>query len=379
MHRGRRYKIVSMTRPPIFGDNCFRSLTLGAYAKPHTQRYFTRPLSNLMITIVKQMERIDFIHSNATTLTAPREPPHEQAPADPSTIYANSIDDPSLGSFAGCGVITLKRNVYGYKKMSLVTRQELSRSELALPDMEFDTFAFWIDCDAAGLGSMMAPNSFSYGIHALSHALCNVAPLFVPCVFNDVQCDHSIHAPTRIIIFDARAGGSGITAQLWKCVFTPKGVVEAALDLLESCPSCSEDRGYSGGCPACIQMGECIKFNEYLCNKSGAIIAKHMLKRIEQTDQYKHASAMQSAVQASLKDNQDNDNNCDSSPLLSSTRKNKRPSLQDNVTSPRRKKRERAMRVAKDIDSARERQVVVGRPSWPMDRTDGPPQQQQGA
>jgi hypothetical protein len=42
------------------------------------------------------------------------------------------------------------------------------------------------------------------------------------------------------------------------------------------------------------------------------------------------------------------------------------------VTSPRRKKRERAMRTAKDISSARSRQVVVGRPSWPMDQTDGP-------
>jgi hypothetical protein len=382
-----------MTRPPTFGEGCRRTMTLGAYAKPHTQRYFTKPLSNLSITVVKQMERIDFIpNGTASASPAIREPVQEQSLPDPSTIYSTGIDDPSLGSFAGCGVITVKRNVYGYKKMSLVTLQELSRSELALPDMEYDTFAFWIDCDVPGLGSMMTPNSFSYGIHALSHALCNVAPLFVPCVGNDVQCNHSIHGPTRVIIFDARAGGSGITAQLWKCIFAPKGVVEAALDLLESCPSCSEDRGYTGGCPACIQMGECIKFNEFLCNKSGVIIARHMLQRIQQTDQYKKAAAAaarQSVILASPNmDGQETDddgdnNNPDFSPQLSSPSRsnNKRPTLQEvsSIASPRRKKRERAMRVAKDIDSARERQMVVGRPSWPTDRTDGPPQQQQGA
>jgi DEAD/DEAH box helicase domain-containing protein len=140
------------------------------------------------------MERVDF---------------HDHVPSkivnqvDPTTAYSDD-NDVSSGSFAGCGVVTVKRNVHGYKKLSLVTREELSRSELTLPDMEYDTFAFWLDCDASGIGRCMTPEAFGHGVHALSHAICNVSPLFVPCVLNDVQCDHSVYGPTRVVIFDAR-------------------------------------------------------------------------------------------------------------------------------------------------------------------------------
>jgi DEAD/DEAH box helicase domain-containing protein len=141
------------------------------------------------------MERVDIFGNQGEKMSA-------EAP-DASTTFSHDVDV-SLGSFAGCGTVTLKRNVHGYKKLSLVTREELSRSELSLPDMEFDTFAFWLDCDAAGLGRTMTPEKFGHGVHALSHALCNVAPLFVPCVLNDVQCDHSVYNPTRVVICDAR-------------------------------------------------------------------------------------------------------------------------------------------------------------------------------
>ena len=345
-----------MTRPPAFGVGYRSTVTLGAYAKPSTHRYYTRPLSNLKITVVKQMERVDLFDNRATT----NEP--NPTPPDPFTVFADELD-PSSGSFAGCGVITVKRNVHGYKKMSLVTGDELSRSELSLPDMEYDTGAFWIDCDASGLGRLMTPLGFGYGVHALSHALCNVAPLFVPCVLNDIQCDHSFINPTRVVIFDSRAGGSGITAQLWKCVFIPGGLLEAAIDLLDSCPSCSEDVGYTGGCPACIQAGECIKFNDFLCKSSALIIAKHMLQRIQKTEIYKRNET-----------NQMNESSVDDASVstMPTTKK-----VTEYVASPRREKRKRAMRSAMDNNSARQRQLVIGRPSWPMDISDGTPRHQQ--
>ncbi|VEU36400.1 unnamed protein product [Pseudo-nitzschia multistriata] len=351
-HRGRRYKIVSMTRPPAFGVGFRSTVTLGAYAKPSAHRYCTRPLSNLKITVVKQTERVDLMDKVTTTKESDQTP-------DPSTIFADDFD-PSSGSFAGCGTITVKRNVHGYKKISLVTRDELSRAELSLPDMEYDTYAFWIDCDATGLGKLMTPQSFGYGVHALSHALCNVAPRFVPCVLNDVQCDHSFYSPTRVVIFDSRAGGSGITAQLWKSIFRPNGLVEAAIDLLESCPSCVDDAGYTGGCPACIQAGECIKFNDFLCRSSGLIIARHMLRRLEKTERYK--LAMEEHAESDVEMVEDD----------RKKRKENRP-----FASPRREKRRRAMRAAMDIDATKPRQLVIGRPSWPMDCCDSIPRQQQ--
>jgi hypothetical protein len=54
-----------------------------------------------------------------------------------------------------------------------------------------------------------------------------------------------------------------------------------------------------------------------------------------------------------------------------STREKKQ--REKDMTSPGRKKRQRAMRAAKDIERARQRQMVVGQPSWPLDWSgDGP-------
>lgn len=354
MHRGRRYKMVSMTRPPALGSGFRGTMKLGAFAKPSTHRYFTRPLSGLKITVVKQMERVDLGETGMkNSMTVQKTP----VVVDVTKIYDEP--DPSSTSFAGCGVVTVKRNVHGYRKLSLVTRAEISRSELSLPDMEFDTFAFWMDCDAERLGPGFFGDAFGHGVHALSHAILAVAPLFVPCVSSDIQCDHSVHNPTKICIFDARAGGSGICAQLWKSVFIEKGLIEAATNLLEDCPSCSDDRGYGGGCPACLQAGECSKFNDYLCRSSGLAIARNLLKRLKSTAAYAH--------------------NAESKCSFISNETSKLPRLDrsPDIASPRRKARERAMRSAKDMSKANQRQVVVGRPSWPMDRSDGQKRQQE--
>ncbi len=363
-HRNRRYKITCMTRPPAFGKGFRGSVSLGAFAKPCNLRYYTRPLSSLMITVVKQMERVDINRRKdiQTSVNGVEATGGAQASSIPdiTVAYSDKGPDPSFGSFAGCGVVTVKRNVHGYKKLSMVTREEISRSELSLPDMEFDSLAFWLDCDAEVLSPQLGDTAFGHGVHALSHAIVAVAPLFVPCTVSDVTCDHSVYGPTRVTIFDSRAGGSGICSQLWKCVFIPNGILEKALDLLEDCPSCSGDRSYDGGCPACLQAGECIKFNDFLSKTSGLVIGKHMLNRLQETEEYKQT--LEDQEESSRRDDEDK------------SRKVARSPTSKDVTSPRRNKRERAMRKAQDLVHARDRQVVVGRPSWPMDRSDGPRQ-----
>jgi len=177
MHRGRRYKIVSMTRPPAFGKGYRGTVTLGAFAKPSTHRYYTRPLSSLIITVVKQMERVDLDENSSRRVSSKRADivTTMQINSDVTQLYSSNPSYVSCSlSFAGCGVVTVKRNVHGYKKLSMVTREEISRSELSLPDMEYDSFAFWLDCDANVLSSKMTAESFGHGVHALSHALVAV-------------------------------------------------------------------------------------------------------------------------------------------------------------------------------------------------------------
>lgn len=353
MHRGKKYKVQSMTRPPAFADSCsgYRGgSNLAAYAKPTTARYSTRPLSTMKITVVKQMERLDdqgthlIIRSDCNDWRLAHQP-----------VLPNTEEEVIQGSLGGNGVVTVRRNVHGFKKLSTVTRVEISRTELSMPPMEFDTFAFWIDTEATALSQVV--KGYDDGVHALSHALLAVAPLFVPCTSADINCDHSHFGCSRIMIFDMRAGGAGTSAQLWKSLFRPNGLLEVAIDLLTNCPSCLRDQdstGYQGGCPACVQSGQCLNFNQYLSRHAALIIAKRMLNRIQATELY-----IKNIVdtEAGLPDG-----------VSQSPTRSKEPS---ECHSPRRAAREKAMSEAKDLRSARERQVVVGRPTWPLDNSDG--------
>jgi DEAD/DEAH box helicase domain-containing protein len=390
-HRGTRYKVMSMTRPPeIFtGPTAqFRkNLQLTAFAKPTSARYSTRPLSRMHITIVKQFESVELMsqlkYQQAEDLTRECEIPATEgagdgvvAPTGPSVelddaggcdasdarVIAKTTGSAAetsgsssekggtevwdgkeiyVTSFSGCGTITVKRTVHGYKKLSLITRNEMSRSELSLPDLEFDTFGLWFDTEPEALSAVLG---FKYGegVHALSHALLAVAPLFEPgLVRGDLECDHSYYNPTRLVLFDERAGGSGSCERLWKHFFVyENNVLQAALDLLRNCESCNDDEGYEGGCPACLHAPQCLKFNTNLSRSAAIVVGQRMMDRIKLTTLYR-------ANEKAWLEN-----------------KQLPPSPSRNLT-PRRKARRQAMKNAKEMRGARDRQFVVGRPSWP--------------
>jgi DEAD/DEAH box helicase domain-containing protein len=277
----------------------------------------------MIITIVKQMERVDAGNSHSAGAIE----------SEKAGSVVHSSD-----SLAGNGTVTVKREVHGYKKLSPVTRAEISRSEISLPPMEFDTYAVWIDAEATELSPIL-PN-YDEGVHALSHALLAVAPLFVPCSSSDIDCDHSVHGCTRVMLFDVRAGGAGTCSQLWKFFFTENGLLDSAIELLESCSSCDADARYDGGCPACLHAASCLKFNQNLSRKAALFIAQRMSRRLKATDLYKKGKSRLDATEAAA---------------------------DNGANSPRRRARAKALRNAKDLTAARDRQIVVGRPSWPLD------------
>jgi DEAD/DEAH box helicase domain-containing protein len=219
-HRGRKYRIEAMESPPAFvGGQSFgrESSDLAAFARPTHVQYTTQALSINEITVVKQTRHAELVDSRA----------------------CQSV------SVSGSGLVTVKRSVHGYKCLSHVNRKEISRSTLNLPPMEYDTYAIWLDADAVSLKGVVT--NFNEGVHALNHALVAVAPLIVPCSSSDIDCDHSTFDCTRILLFDVRAGGSGICKQLYNKFYQ---CLEAAVELLQDCTTCySETSRYSGGCP----------------------------------------------------------------------------------------------------------------------------------
>lgn len=272
-HRGQTYKIISMVSPPPFSPENYSSsrssLRLAAFARPTHAKYRTRPLSNHTITVVRPVETVE------------------------SQIESQNISDTNVESgiasalastIGGCGNVLVKRTVHGYKKLSLITRQEISRSELTLPQMEYDTFGIWFDAGAESLMPHLQ-GSFGPGVHALSHAMLAVAPVVCQGVCrSDIQCDHSYFAPTNIMLFDNRPGGSGACQKLWREFFKPFSIIRAALSLLEGCSVCNSDPSYDGGCPECLHDSNCIKFNAHLSRSAAILIGKWLLDRVASTE-----------------------------------------------------------------------------------------------
>jgi len=174
-HRGRKYRIQAMESPPAFvGGQQFGpsgNSDLAAFAKPTNVQYTTQALSINEITVVKQTRHAELNDSEAQQSVA----------------------------VAGSGLVTVKRSVHGYKTLSHVNRKEISRSTLNLPPMEYDTYAIWIDADAANLNQVVS--NFNEGVHALNHAMVAVAPLILPCSSSDIDCDHSTYECTRVLLF----------------------------------------------------------------------------------------------------------------------------------------------------------------------------------
>jgi DEAD/DEAH box helicase domain-containing protein len=330
-HRGRKLKVLSMTRPPPFTSDqfgCRRGLHLASYAAPTNVKYATRPLSKLQITVVKAIEQVELGKANAGSVD----------PKIDLCSVPKLTASPPPWAFAGCGAVSVKRTVHGYKKISLINGTELERSELALPPMEYDTFGLWFDAEA----NVMAPElgeRYGPGVHALSHALLAVAPIFSPGLArSDLECDHSYYEPTRIMLFDERAGGSGACERLWNAFFRPNSIMEAAIELLEDCSSCSNHAGYDSGCPACLHASNCMKFNMHLSRSAGAKIGRRILSRLQE-----------------------------SQPFLDFVESSMNGAASKKQLTPRREARRRAVKKAKELHSANERQFVVGRVSWPLD------------
>ncbi|WIA32171.1 hypothetical protein OEZ86_003020 [Tetradesmus obliquus] len=141
--------------------------------------------------------------------------------------------------------------------------------DLFLPDTQFETQACYMRlppsarraCDAAGI-------PFREAVHAASHALLNVLPLYMVCNSTDMgtECDNPYDTrfrPERLLLYDKHPGGIGLAAQA-----TPlfPELLQQALELVQRC-ACR----YVKGCPCCVQHLDCKNYNAVL-NKAGAVL-----------------------------------------------------------------------------------------------------------
>ncbi|XXG47426.1 hypothetical protein AAC387_Pa02g2078 [Persea americana] len=115
---------------------------------------------------------------------------------------------------------------------------------------------------------------FRAGLHAASHALLNVVPMYIMCNSSDLgsECANphdTRYIPERILLYDRHPGGIGISAQA-RPLF--RELLSTALEILTTC-CCSSD----AGCPNCIQSLSCGEYNEVLDKTAAIMILKGII------------------------------------------------------------------------------------------------------
>ncbi|KAH9722331.1 UBQ helicase-c and DEAD-like helicase domain-containing protein [Citrus sinensis] len=131
--------------------------------------------------------------------------------------------------------------------------------------------AVWIQVPQSVKAVVEQNFSFRSGLHAASHALLHVVPIYVRCNFSDLapECPNphdSRYFPERILLYDRHPGGTGVSKQI-QPYFTE--LLVAALELVTSCRCLGES-----GCPNCVQNLDCHEYNELIHKEAAIMIIK---------------------------------------------------------------------------------------------------------
>ncbi|KAK9684448.1 hypothetical protein RND81_10G210900 [Saponaria officinalis] len=164
---------------------------------------------------------------------------------------------------------------FGFRRICKGSNKVLDTVDLVLPKYSYDSQAVWIRVPPSVKSAVEIRDlSFRSGLHAASHAVLNVVPLYIICDSSDIapECANPYETrnfPARILLYDQRPGGTGISMRI-QPIF--KDLLTAALDMLTSC-HCSVDTG----CPNCVHNLRCQEYNELLHKDAAIMIIKGVL------------------------------------------------------------------------------------------------------
>eukprot|EP00268_Persea_americana_P046728 TRINITY_DN4827_c0_g1_i3.p1 TRINITY_DN4827_c0_g1~~TRINITY_DN4827_c0_g1_i3.p1 ORF type:complete len:1290 (-),score=241.69 TRINITY_DN4827_c0_g1_i3:542-4087(-) len=171
-----------------------------------------------------------------------------------------------------CKVTT---NWFGFYRIWRGSNQIFDAVDLSLPKYSYESQAVWIRVPQSIKTAVLLQDlCFRAGLHAASHALLNVVPMYIMCNSSDLgsECANphdTRYIPERILLYDRHPGGIGISAQA-RPLF--RELLSTALEILTTC-CCSSD----AGCPNCIQSLSCGEYNEVLDKTAAIMILKGVI------------------------------------------------------------------------------------------------------
>ncbi len=166
---------------------------------------------------------------------------------------------------AWLGRLRVTERVVGFERKRIFGGEVLSRHELELPAVHYETVGVWWAATPALEASLQArgPHHVLGSLHATEHAAISLLPLLALCDRGDLG---GISTPLHpqvgcgaVFVYEGHAGGVGIAPRAFAALPEWLGRVG---HLLAECPC--ED-----GCPSCVQSPKCGNGNRPL-DKAGA-------------------------------------------------------------------------------------------------------------
>ena len=163
------------------------------------------------------------------------------------------LDEFEKRSDAGWGEVLLATRPTIYKKIKLVTHENVGYGHIHLPEEQMHTTAFWINLPELpeapvymGGGGLTPPAEKEETLAGLVNLVRTIAPLYLMCDRGDLivkghERDPHFRRPT-LFVADNVPGGIGLAEALFDM---GKDLFRACLDALSNCKC-------SWGCPACI-------------------------------------------------------------------------------------------------------------------------------
>ncbi len=132
-----------------------------------------------------------------------------------------------------------------FKKMKLVTHENLGWGKIFLPQLEMYTFGCWLTIPSEIAGKF-EKEQFNDAMIGISSLLGNIAPVYLMCSANDIRILYQVRSPftnePTIFLYDNYQGGVGFSEKLYQSM---EELFQMAKEHLEACP-CEK------GCPSCV-------------------------------------------------------------------------------------------------------------------------------
>jgi len=189
---------------------------------------------------------------------------------------------PDAYSLFEFGVVQVVKRNHGFKKIDNLSGDVIEDVDLSLPPIEMETKAVWIDIPSGVIRALESNHIDSKeAIHSVGHVLQAVAELTCQAA-GDVasQCFSSPHEK-RILLYDKRPGGLGFCEAL---LARQTETLDKAIELVRSCPC-------KAGCPSCLFISKCSRYNQGLCKRGGLALLTLMLKKSQKSTVVANAGA----------------------------------------------------------------------------------------